>query len=200
MSVTRQKEEVCCVAMKVIGIQSSPNTDGLTCQVAHAALEGAEGGGAKIELVHLNKLNIESCKAHDRGWGPCRTEGKCVIRDDFQDIREKINEADALVFSTPVYFGDLSESAKRFLDRWRRCEVFNRQASPLIGKLVIGIAAAGGSGGGAVNALRNLETYLRWLQFTIFDLVTVTKRSKKHKLDMLKVAGKRMLLSNNKVR
>ncbi len=65
---------------------------------------------------------------------------------------------------------------------------------------MIGIAAAGGSGGGAVNALRNLETYLRWLQFTIFDLVTVTQRSKKHKLDMLKVAGKRMLLSNNKVR
>jgi len=198
--LVKEDEEVYCGVMKVIGIQSSPNTDGLTCKLAQAALEGVESEGAETQLIHLNKLRIESCKAHDRGWGKCRTEGKCAIRDDFQNAREKINEADALVFSTPVYFGDLSESAKRFLDRWRRCEVFNRQASPLIGKLVIGIAAAGGSGGGAVNALRNLETYLRWLQFTIFDLVTVTQRSKKHKLDMLKVAGKRMLLSNNKVR
>lgn len=115
-----------------------------------------------------------------------------MIEDDLQNLREKINQSDVLVFSTPVYFGDLSESAKQFLDRWRRCETFNHQSSPLKGKLAIGIAAAGGSGGGAVSALRNLEKYLRWLQFTIFDLVTVTQISKKHKLEMLKTIGKRM--------
>lgn len=176
---------------KVIGIQSSPNLDGLTCQLAQAVLDGAKGEGAEIELVHLNKLSIESCRAHNRSWGTCRSEGKCMIEDDFENLREKINQADALVFCSPVYFGDLSESAKRFLDRWRRCEIHNRQDSPLKGKLAIGIAAAGGSGGGAVNALHNLETYLRWLQFTIFDLVPVTQISKTHKLDMLNVAGKR---------
>ena len=179
--------------MRVIAIQSSPNIDGLACQLAKAVLGGAESEGAETELVHLNKLQIGSCMAHDRGWGICRSEGKCMIEDDFQNLREKINRADALVFSTPVYFGDLSESAKRFFDRWRRCEIFNHEASPLKGKLVIGITAAGGSGGGAVNALRNLETYLRWLQFSIFDLVPVTRISKEHKLDMLKAAGKRVI-------
>jgi len=83
-----------------------------------------------------------------------------MIDDDFQNLREKINRADAFVFSSPVYFGDLSESAKRFLDRWRRCEISNRETSPLKGKIAIGIAAAGGSGGGAVSALLNLENYL----------------------------------------
>ena len=178
--------------MRIIAVQSSPNEDGLTCLLAMAVLEGAESAGAETELIHLNKLNIESCKAHNRGWGTCRSEGKCMIKDDFQNLREKINQADALVFSTPVYFGDLSESAKRFLDRWRRCETYNREASPLRGKPAIGIAAAGGSGGGAVNALHNLETYLRRLQFTIFDLVPVTRMSKDHKLDMLRSAGRRL--------
>jgi len=177
---------------KVIAVQSSPNEDGLTCLLARAVLEGAESEGAETELIHLNKLNIESCKAHNRGWGTCRSEGKCMIEDDFQNLREKINQADAFVFSTPVYFGDISESAKRFFDRWRRCEIYMREASPLRGKLAIGIAAAGGSGGGAVNALCNLEIYLRWLQFVIFDLVPVTRMSKEHKLDMLKAAGKRL--------
>jgi len=179
--------------LKVIGVQSSPNVDGLTCQLTQAVLEGAESQGAQTELVHLNSLTIESCKAHDRGWGTCRREGKCAIEDDFQSLREKINQADALVFSTPVYFGDLSESAKRFLDRWRRCESFNREKSLLKGKRVIGIAAAGGSGGGAVNALHNLEGYLRLLQFTIFDLVPVTQISKKHKIEMLREAGRRLM-------
>jgi multimeric flavodoxin WrbA len=179
--------------MKIIAIQSSPNTDGLTCQLAKAVLEGAESEGAESELVNLNKLKIDSCLAHDRGWGTCRSEGKCMIKDDFQNLREKINRADALVFSTPVYYGDLSESAKRFFDRWRRCESYNREVSPLRGKPVVGIAAAGGSGGGAVNALHNLETYLRYLQFTIFDLVPVTRISKEYKIDMLKAVGKNLV-------
>jgi len=179
--------------LKVIAVHTSPNEDGLTCQLAKAVLEGAESGGAETELVHLNKLNIESCMAHDRGWGTCRSDGKCILKDDFQNLREKINHTDALVFCTPVYFGDLSESAKRFFDRWRRCEIYDHEVSPLKGKPVIGIAAAGGSGGGAVSALHNLEIYLRWLQFTIFDLVPVTRISKEHKLDMLKVAGKRVV-------
>jgi len=181
--------------MKVVCIQSSPNSDGLTCQSAQAVLGGAKGEGAEAELIHLNKLRIESCRAHDNGWGTCRKEGRCTIDDDFQDLREKIERADALVFSTPVYFGDLSESAKRFLDRWRRCELVNRETSPLRGKPAIGIAAAGGSGGGAVSALLNLEDYLSWLQFNIFDLVNVTRKSRGHKLEMLKAAGKRMAKS-----
>lgn len=178
--------------LKVIGVQSSPNLDGLTCELAQAVLEGARSAGAEAELIHLNKLNVESCRAHDRGWGICHTEGRCMIEDDFQSLREKINRADALVFSTPVYYGDLSESAKRFLDRWRRCESVNRETSPLKGKRVIGITAAGGSGGGAISALHNLEIYLRFLQFTIFDLVPVTQMSRKHKTDMLRVAGERL--------
>jgi len=176
--------------MKVLYIQTSPNVDGLTCKLAEAVLEGAKCGGADTELVHLNMLNIEPCKAHGRGWGTCLSEGKCTIDDDFQSLREKVNQADVFVFVTPVYFGDLSESAKRFLDRWRRCEAFSRESSPLRGKPAIGISAAGGSGGGAVKALLNLESYLAWLQFNIFDLVSVTQKTKSCKLEMLKTAGK----------
>ena len=186
------------MTVEVIAIQSSPNLDGLTCQLAQAVLEGAESAGAEVELVHLNQLGIKGCMAHDRGWGTCRNEGRCLIEDDFQALREKINDADALVFSTPVYFGDVSESAKRFLDRWRRCETFNREASPLKEKPVIGVAAAGGSGRGVVTALRSLEIYLRWLQFTVFDLVTATRTSKDHKLAMLEAAGRRMVTTAEK--
>jgi len=185
------------MSVRVLGVQSSPNLDGLTCQLAQAALEGAKSEGAETELVHLNQLCMESCKAHGRGWGTCQTQGECMIKDDFQNLRSKVNQASALVFSTPVYFGDVSESAKRFLDRWRRCETFNHKNSPLQGKPIIAIAAAGGSGGGAVNALRSLETYFRWFQFTIFDLVTVTQLSKQHKLDMLGAAGRRLVVHVN---
>jgi len=62
-----------------------------------------------------------------------------------------------------------------------------------VGKRVIGIASAGGSGRGAVRVLYNLEDYLRRLGFDIFDLVPVTRFSKDHKLEMLEKAGRRLI-------
>jgi len=106
-------------------------------------------------------------------------------------LREKIAKSDALIFATPVYWHDLSESAKIFLDRLRRCET-GRDFKTFTGKKAIGIASAGGSGRGAVRALYNLEDYLRRLGFDIFDLVSVTRFSKDHKLEMLERAGKRL--------
>jgi len=85
-----------------------------------------------------------------------------------------------------------SESAKIFLDRLRRCER-GKNFKTFLGKKVIGIASAGGSGRGAARALYNLEDYLRRFGFDIFDLVPVTRFSKDHKLEMLEKAGKRLL-------
>jgi len=177
--------------MKVVAVQSSPNLDGLTSGLVQAVLRGLEARGGETELIHLNKLDIKPCIACDNGWGKCRKEGICILEDDFQKLREKISKSDALIFATPVYWHDLSESAKIFLDRLRRCET-GRDFKTFTGKKAIGIASAGGSGRGAVRALYNLEDYIRRLGFDIFDLVPVTRFSKDHKLEMLERAGKRL--------
>jgi multimeric flavodoxin WrbA len=178
--------------MKVLAIQSSPNLDGLTSKTAQAVIRGARVAGAETELIHLNQLNLKPCIACESGWGQCRRQGTCIIEDNFQALRDKINGADALVFATPVYWHDLSESAKIFLDRLRRCEVYG-DFKNFNGKKAFGIASAGGSGSGAVKALLNLEDYLRRIGFEIFDLVTVTQKSKIHKLEMLEKAGVRLV-------
>jgi multimeric flavodoxin WrbA len=177
--------------MKIIAIQSSPNTDGLTAKTAKMVLRGAESEGATVELVNLNETIIKPCISCDGGWGKCRREGICIIDDEFQSLRDKIHAADATVFAIPVYWGDLSESAKLFLDRLRRCEV-KGEFKTLNGKIALGIASAGGSGNGCVKALLHLEDYIRRVGFTVFDLVTVTQASKEHKLEMLEKAGHRL--------
>ena len=153
-------------------------------------LEGFKAQDGDVELIHLNNLNIRSGIACENGWGKCR-DGDCILVDDFQGIREKIGEADALVFVTPVYFGDLSESARRFLDRLRRTEAFSGRGT-CHGKPFIGVAAAVGSGNGAVRVLGNLEYYFKRLGCMIVDLVPVTKFSGEHKYSMLLEAGKRL--------
>ena len=176
--------------MKCLAIQASPNKDGLTASLAQKVLDGFKSEGGIVELIHLNHMDIKPCMACEKGWGECR-DGTCIIADDFQGIRDKMGDADVIVFSTPVYFGDLSESAKRFLDRLRRTEAFSG-CDTCYRKRFIGVAAAGGSGNGAVRALSNLEYYFKRLGCEIVDLVPVTKYSKEHKLPMLMHVGERL--------
>ena len=179
--------------MNCIAIQSSPNETGLTASLAQAVLNGVKEGGSATELVHLNQYDIQPCIACDNGWGQCREKGTCILEDEFQAIRKRIDGADALLFATPVYWWDISESGKTFLDRLRRCEThfgFQRYTD----KVSVGIAAAGGSGNGAARALYLLEEYLKRLGFKTFDLVTITQMNKGHKLPMLVEAGKRVFL------
>ena len=176
--------------MKCLAIQSSPNLDGLTASLASAVLKGFSGAGGEAELVNLNEMDIKTCIVCDNGWGQCRN-GDCILEDDFEAIRAMIREADAFVFATPVYWHDLSESAKSFLDRLRRCEAFSGRDT-CKGKKAVGITAAGGSGHGAAKALLNLEEYLRRVGFDLFDLVPVTKFSKDHKLPLLEAVGERL--------
>lgn len=58
-----------------------------------------------------------------REWvGLCRSEGRCVINDDFSEDYQRLVSAEAIVWITPVYWHDLAENLKAFLDRLRRCE------------------------------------------------------------------------------
>lgn len=179
--------------MRVLGIQTSPNEDGLTASMALAALKGAEAAGAETELIHLRKLDVRTCQACDRGWGMCRSEHRCVIEDEFQSVRERMGNADAVIVSTPVYFGEVSEITKSFFDRLRRCEFPLGEDSPIHGTAAIGIAAAGGSGRGAVTALEMLERYLSMCGLRPFDLITVTRFTRDHKLPMAEAAGRRLV-------
>jgi len=176
--------------MRIIGLNASPNQDGLTASMALAALEGAAEAGAETELVHMKTLDLRACLQCDNGWGQCRREGTCVIEDDFQSLREKLRGADALVVSTPVYYGEASEVAKSFLDRLRRCENAGPGDKPLAGRFALGIAAAGGSGGGIVSCQQALERYCQHIGLRIFDLIPVTRLTRGYKLDTARAAGR----------
>ena len=153
--------------MKILAIQSSPNTDGLTGRLAQAVLQGAAAQGAETELVHLNRLQIEACQACGTGWGhhfKPQADGpqadECILQDDFAGLHTRVATADGLIFCTPVYFHDLSESAKVFLDRLRRCHWPLKEKSPLRGKGLVSVTAAGGTGNGALEAAVVLEKIL----------------------------------------
>ena len=135
----------------------------------------------------MKKLKLQACRQCGNGWGQCRKKQTCVIDDDFQALRKELHKADAIVFANPVYFGEMSEVAKSFLDRLRRCEAFKE--GPLSGKFFLGIAAAGGSGGGIVSCQVALERYCQHLRMKLFDMIPVTQLTREYKLVCARLAG-----------
>ena len=175
--------------MNVVVLYSSPNEDGLTAACAAAAVEGIQQGGGNADEVRLNDLKISSCQACGEGWGACRTEHECELRDDFQALHQQVIRADALILVNPVYWGEMSESAKAFTDRLRRSEATREPKSQLAGKPVIAVAAAGGTGNGTITCLGSMERWIQHTQGRVFDLIAVNRWTREYKLETIRAAA-----------
>jgi NAD(P)H-dependent FMN reductase len=100
----------------------------------------------------------------------------------------KIHESDVVVFATPVYFRDLSESMKTFLDKLRRISAFN--PDPITkGVSAVGLSMAGGGGGGATSACMNMESTLLMCRFDVIDMIPTRRQNFEIKLPMLELTG-----------
>ncbi|MDO4648186.1 MAG: flavodoxin family protein [Eubacteriales bacterium] len=101
------------MSKKVLVISSSPRIGGNSDALADAFVRGAKDAGNDVEKVNLAGKKIEFC----RGCFVCQTTKRCVIRDDADRIEQKMQEADVLVFATPIYYYEMSGQLKTMLDR-----------------------------------------------------------------------------------
>ena len=177
--------------MNVIMISGSRNPQGKTASMAEAVLRGAAAAGAQCERVFLPTLQIERCRqCNDMGWGDCREKGTCVIEDDFAGLVGKIRQAGAVVFANPVYFGDLSESMRVFLDRLRRTCMHENGKKGIGGKDAVGVCVAGGGGGGAPDCCASLQDILAIIGFNVIDIIPARRQNLDMKTKVLKIVGK----------
>src|SRR3989304_4517584 len=133
--------------MKMLALSGSKNHQGRTAQAINALQDGFVKAGGTAESLFLIDLKLERCRQCEiDGWGICRKDGTCIIEDDFDSVVEKIKAADIVVFATPVYFADLSESMRSFLDRLRRIR-FRRVASTAPGGPPMGTPGTPGAPG-----------------------------------------------------
>ena len=177
--------------MKAMAILGSRAEEGQTAVAAKAFLDGIADAGGESQMAFLPEMDIARCRqCQDSGWGTCRAEGRCCIDDDFAGLVEKIRQADAVVFANPVYFSDLSESLRAFLDRLRRTCTHDAGKEGISGKPAVGICVAGGGGGGAPACLVSLEKIASRCGFDVVDLVPVRRQNTELKLQVLRLSGK----------
>lgn len=95
--------------MKVIGISGSPR-DKNTNYMLRIVLDAT---GQDYELIALKDKDIKPCNA----CGGCYKSYKCIVKDDMQELYDKLSKADTIVLGSPTYFANVSGLMKNFIDR-----------------------------------------------------------------------------------
>src|SRR5208283_5032606 len=104
--------------MMLIGVNGSPRKTWNSATLLSKALEGAASRGAQTELVHLYDLSFHGCIS----CFACKTiggksYGRCAVKDDLTPVYKKIEEADAFILGSPIYFGTVTGEMKSFMER-----------------------------------------------------------------------------------
>jgi len=100
--------------MKLLHIFGSPRPQGNTADIAQTFCQQAEQHGATVSSYHLNSLDYRGCQA----CFACKKDAeRCILQDDITPALDAMQDADVILFSSPVYYADVSAQLKGFIDR-----------------------------------------------------------------------------------
>ncbi len=137
--------------MKLLGLSFSPRKNGNTELLLEKVFLGAGQQGAQTELYRVADKGIKPCD----GCGVCYKTGECHIKDDMQDLCDRMLDADGIIFGTPVYFYNMTAQGKAVIDRTIALGHPERSLANKVG----GIIVVGGSLG-LVDAVKDLYFYM----------------------------------------
>jgi len=97
----------------VVVVTSSPRKDGNSEILAKSFAQGASDSGHNVKFVAVRDIDLKFCS----GCMYCQSHGACVLKDGMNSLYEDFQNADVLVFASPVYYYSVSGQLKTFLDR-----------------------------------------------------------------------------------
>lgn len=99
---------------KIVVITGSPRRNGNSFAMTDSFIKAAEAKGHEITRFDAAMMKIGGCHACET----CFKTGKaCSFDDDFNKIAPAILEADAIVFTMPVYWYSIPSQIKGVIDR-----------------------------------------------------------------------------------
>lgn len=102
------------MSKKIVVITGSPRKNGNSFAMTDAFIKAAEAKGHTVTRFDAAMMKIGGCHACET----CFKTGKaCSFDDDFNIIAPAILEADAVVFTTPVYWYSIPAQIKGVIDR-----------------------------------------------------------------------------------
>jgi len=96
-----------------LALACSPRKNGNTAALARKALDGCQDAGGVTSYFYLTDYRYSPCRA----CGACNTTGKCVVKDDAEQLFEKILSCDRFILAAPIFSMGICAQAKALIDR-----------------------------------------------------------------------------------
>ncbi|MCH5287196.1 MAG: flavodoxin family protein [Christensenellaceae bacterium] len=143
----------------IIILNGAARRNGSTAKLIDAFADGARAAGHRVKTFHLDGMNIHGCKGCLRaGRDP---QSPCSQKDDMDQIYAAYEDADVVVFASPLYFWTVTGTLKTAADRlYAELECLGYGRFPK--KSVLLMTADGGDYAQAVTWYRTYERNLGW--------------------------------------
>lgn len=99
--------------MKIVILESSPNRKGASNTLADAFIRGAKEAGHEIHLMDVAHMNFSPCTGCYQG----HDSRKCLLKDEFEQVENVLENTDMIVYVTPVYYYLMTSPMKAAVDR-----------------------------------------------------------------------------------
>ncbi|MFX1529329.1 MAG: flavodoxin family protein [Promethearchaeota archaeon] len=140
----------------LLGISGSPRNQGTEFAVQYALKYAAEKYQFETEFWTVRNKAIKFCNHCDY----CIREKKgCVHQDDLQELYPKLENANFLIFGTPIFQGNLSGQLKTVIDRCRA--LLAKNPNVFKNKIGMAIAVGGDRSGGQEIAIRSILDFFQ---------------------------------------
>lgn len=146
--------------MKALLICGSPNEKGCTYTALAEVEKVLNKNGVKTEIFGIGKKPVSGCIA----CRSCFNTGRCAINDRVNELADRLDEFDAIVIGSPVYYASANGTLTAFLDR-----LFYSAGRKMKGK--VGACVVSCRRGGATAAYDQLNKY-----FGISNMVVATSQ------------------------
>lgn len=131
--MTQSIERKLIMGIQALGISGSPVKNSNTDRLVRSVLEAT---GLKSEFVKLSKINVRPCFACKK----CVPDNICKVKDDFQELAEKIKTARALIIGAYTPYGQIDGFTKALLERfWSLRHVNNLLKGKLCATILTGL-------------------------------------------------------------
>lgn len=161
--------------MKIVVLLGSPRTNGNSAAIANRLTATAAALGAETKSFELNRLSYRGCQ----GCYACKKGlDHCVLKDDLAEVLAAVQEADAVVLASPVYYGDVTAQLKGYIDRGysflKPDYLTNPEPSRLGPKKLVFVLTQGHPDENLfADIYPRYEMFMKWLNFTGTSLIRV---------------------------
>lgn len=141
--------------MKIVAFNGSPRKGGNTEMLIKEVFKPIEAAGIETEIVQLGGKLLRGCSSC---YNCFKTkDGQCAIKSDEMNVFiKKAQEADAIIFASPTYYGSVSSEMKAFMDRLGLTTIGQgRTLTHKVGAAVISVRR-----GGAVTVFDELNRFM----------------------------------------